>query len=818
MSGIKERVREMVAAVRDFARALPVAARSMRRNPGFFFIAVSSLAVALGLSTAVFAHIDSLTHPFVPVRDIDHLYRIWVPGSGAVAQPNGDEIRDLISAVPVFDGVVTGADVYGTVSAGEKSGDGFSLAVPPEYFTVIGAAPRLGRLFSETETDQSGIAVVSDVTWKFLFNNRPTIGNAVVTFGNKPYAVVGVMPAGFERISGASIWLPRPQHYGRYGYFIARLKTGVTETQARAQLKVVTDRLTSEYGTGRYPFGARFNPAKPDPLQLRSYHGAMIGAAVCILIIACANVAALMLARGVVKRRDQALRLSLGATRANLLTTVAAEVCIIALAGGAGGVLLASWTMHSIASIIPETAQLLGLVLEAQWTWRVFLESFAAAVLAIGLAASIPAWYSSRISPSEPLKESSGTTTGRPGSRFRVLVVAEIALSMVLLMGSSLIAKATRNVSNFDFGYDARPLFVATSGVTIRPDAAARSVDSINAAGKRRPQMTETQFNAALNRVRGLKGVVDAAVFSYGVNEKFAVISDESRSGANQLSIRQYLNVGDGFMKTLGLRIMEGRDFVEGDRAGRGGVILDQLAAKQLFPHGSAIGRLVKLGDESSKRPWLPVVGVAHSAILKFPHDAYIEEEPQVFASLPVDESATFTVMVRPRGNPIGPMLETQHVLKDQFPPKSYVHTQYWLDDYEELLAVRQFTASIFIGLGLASLALAAAGLFSVLSYSVGQRMREFAVRVALGANRNDVMKLVLSDGLVMALGGTAIGAIFGMWAGYLLESFLFGVSPVDATALVIAEGTLFAVTMASCFAPALRATRADPLVILRAT
>jgi predicted permease len=812
------RLTRATAIAREFIVALPVAARSMRRNPGFFVIAVSSLAVALGLSTSVFAHIDSLTHPNVPVRDVDRLYRMYIYGAGAVSQPTGDEIAQFVSQIPSFEGVAMGADSYGPLSVGEKGGDAGAVAVPPEYFSVLGITPRLGRLFSASENEDSGVAVVSDLTWKLLFNNRSEIGNAVVTFGERPYAVVGVLRPGLERMTGATLWLPRPRHYSRYTYFTARLKQTATEAQARADLKVVTDRFTSLYGTGRQRFGASFKSAKPDPLQLKAYHGAMIGAAVCILIIACANVAALMLARGVVRRRDQALRLSLGATRADLLTSVAAEVCILALAGGIAGVLLASWTMHAIAGVLPETAQALGIALEAQWTWRVFMESFAAMIVAVALAASLPAWYASRIAPSEPLKESSGTTTGRAGSRFRLLMTAEIALSMVLLMGSSLIAKATRHVSMFDFGYDARPLFVATSGVSIRPDSALKSVDSSNAAGKRRPQITETQFQAALSRVRGINGVLAAAAFTYGVAEKFAVISDQSRNGVNQLSLRQYMNVGDGFMKTIGLAIVEGRDFEEGDRARGGAVILDQLAAKQLFPHGGAVGRLVKLGDETSKRPWLPVVGIAHSSILKFPSDAFYEEEPQVFASLPIEASASSVILVRPRGNPTGPMLATQRLLKLQFPPKSYVQTQLWLDDYEELLAIRQFTASIFIGLGLASLALAAAGLFSVLSYSVGQRMREFAVRVALGAGRRDLMRLVLSDGLVMALGGTAVGAIFGMWGGFLLESFLFGVSPVDAQALVIAEAILFSVTMASCIAPALRATRADPLEILRAT
>ena len=373
MSAIGNRLKGVATGAHEFVLALPVAARSMRRNPGFFLIAVISLAVALGLSTAVLAHIDSLTHPYVPVRDVNRLFSVWIFGEGAVSQPTGDEIAQLVSHVPSFEGVAMGAELSGTLSVGDKGGMGSGEAAQPDYFKALGVNPRLGRLFGPDETDESGVAVVSDATWKLFFNNRSEIGNAVITFEERPYAVVGVLPEGLDQIVGANFWIPRPRHIPRFTGFIARLKPGATEAQAKSDLHVVTNRLISEYGTKRRPFAAYFRSTKPDPLRLREYHGAMIGAAVCILLIACANVAALMLARGVVKRRDQALRLSLGATRVNLLTTVAAEVSVLAIAGGVAGILIANWTMHLLAGAVPiESGWIEGSGIEPHWNWRVF--------------------------------------------------------------------------------------------------------------------------------------------------------------------------------------------------------------------------------------------------------------------------------------------------------------------------------------------------------------------------------------------------------------------------------------------------------------
>ena len=251
MSTTRERVREVMVAARDYGRALPVAARSMRRNPGFFIIAVSSLAIALGLSTTVFAHIDSLTHPYVPVRDVERLYSVWIPGDGSVSQPTGDEMAQLVQHVPSLDGVAVGVDRYGSLSVGDKGGMTSGWAVQPDYFKVLGVAPRLGRLFSPDETEDSGVAVVSGMTWRLFFDDRAAIGNAVITFEGLPYAVVGVLPEGLERMIGASFWIPRARHLTRYTTYIGRLKKGATEEQAKSDLAVVSKRLIAEYGTGR---------------------------------------------------------------------------------------------------------------------------------------------------------------------------------------------------------------------------------------------------------------------------------------------------------------------------------------------------------------------------------------------------------------------------------------------------------------------------------------------------------------------------------------------------------------------------------------
>ena len=788
----------------------------MRRSPGFFAIAAGSLAVALGLSTTVFAHIDSLAHPSVPVREVDNLY--WtVAGPGGERLPRADEAKALLGHVPSIEAVTIESRGVGTISAGDQGGAAYSTYVDADYFGAIGLRPTIGRIFAPSETEGSGVVILSDPMWRALFGDRKEIGDATVLFDGRPFSVVGVLPAGLKKMMATDVWFPSSRELlrSRLVWIDIRLKRGRSPAIAAAQLSTLLDvRLGKTLNSDRASSPIRLLPYKPDPVRLSEFQGAMIAAATCILVIACANVAALMLARGVVKRRDQALRLSLGASNVDILASVAAEVCVIAVAGGLAGLLLTGGLMHALAGSVPERTGQFGLA-DLNWNWRVFLGPFVAMVMATGLAATLPAWYATRIAPNESLKESAGTTTGRPGSRFRVLVVAEIALSMVLLIGTSLVGKATRKVAAFDFGYDARSLFVVTANVSVLPDTGAVKVGHDSVVAARRPFVTVTQFNTAVDRVRTSRGVLAASAVWFGAADNSSVISDQMNGGATPLNIPRYLNVDASFFKTLGIPIEEGRDFVEGDRAGRGAAILDQRAARKLFPRGGAVGRMVKLGDARSPRPWIPVVGIARNAQLAFPADGAVEPDPVVYASLPIEVTNSGEVVVRPSGR--GTALTAQQELMDQLPPRTFVTIHPWLERYEYTLGLRRFTAAVFIDLGVASLILAAAGLFSVLSYSVGQRKREFAVRTALGASRGNVMRLVMADGIVMALGGTAVGALVGTWAGFLLNTYLWGVYPADAGAMAVAELILFVVTITSCVFPALRATRADPVEILRA-
>jgi predicted permease len=551
---------------------------------------------------------------------------------------------------------------------------------------------------------------------------------------------------------------------------------------------------------------------KPDPLALKDFHRAMIGAAICVLLIACANVAALMLARGIARQRDYALRLALGAGRWEIAREVIVEVCALALAGSVMGALMATWVVGLMTHATPEGMTWLGFV-APQWSIRVLGVSALAVFASVAVAGAFPAWHASRTDPMRPLKESGGGTTGRAGTRFRWLVMAELALSMMLVMGASLMMKSTVLLDKYDFGYEARSLVSGTLYFGWRDSTPPAVRDQIRAE--------------ALVRVRATPGVKSASVLAPCYRSSSAIASDLVGADGKNLGANTICSaVSDGFFATIGVPIVAGRDFAAGDGAGGGVAILGERLSKRLFPHEPPIGRMVHVGGFSTRTPWLPVVGVVRD------HSLYVNPFPELgrdtssmlYISLATAETEGRVaserggdIVIRPDARATGVSISVTRLLKSLAPPRAIVRVQPWQNKYFETLAAERFLSLIFTLLGAASLALGAAGLFSVISYVAGQRLREFAVRLALGATRNNVLRLVLHEGLIMALGGTAVGAGLGMWAGFLLWDKMWGVYPVDVGALIAGEATLLAVTMLACLGPALRATRADPVEVLRA-
>ncbi|MGH7654722.1 MAG: FtsX-like permease family protein [Gemmatimonadaceae bacterium] len=377
---------------------------------------------------------------------------------------------------------------------------------------------------------------------------------------------------------------------------------------------------------------------------------------------------------------------------------------------------------------------------------------------------------------------------------------------MVLLVGASLVAKATARVASYDFGFN-------PSGL-LQVFAFDRSASSGTAG---RSLRTTADLAPVMDRIRSTDGVASVASTGNASPDSNLVISEDAGQGGPALFLRAYQSIGLGFVRTVGLTLTAGRDVNDGDREA-GAVILDERAAHTLFPHGGAVGRMIKLGDKSSTKPWLRVVGVVRHATFTFHPDPDDPGDPMVFAYLPHEPLGYWRFVVREKPGSHSVSFAIQRRIRDALGTGGYVSSSPFLAGYDQMLRGRYFVAGVFALLGAASLALAAAGLFSVLAFAVGQRMREFAVRIALGAQSADVLRLVLRDGIELALGGTAIGAIGGMWACSLLTKVLYDVNPTDVTALVTAEVILLLVTLLASAVPALRAMKADPVVVLRAS
>ncbi len=591
------------------------------------------------------------------------------------------------------------------------------------------------------------------------------------------------------------------------GIPFVRLRPGVTPQAVQSQLNAIMLRLTHAYlGPNDHPFAASLVSLRPDPATLRPYHTALIGAAVCVLIIACANVAALMLARGTVRSRDYALRLAIGASRGDIAREVVFEVAALAVIGSIAGAIFAAWGGGLITRAMPMDMHGYGFP-PPQWSVRVLAMSAAAVLISIAVAGGFPAWRASRTDPAGTLKDSSGGNTGRSHTRFRWLVTAELALSMTLLVGASLMLKSERNMAQYDFGIDTKNL--------------ANAEVYLSNLGRKTPASEFARdWRAALEGIRAVPGVEAATMVSKCVFDHFVITTDRTIEGGAAATMPRCTAVSTDYLRTFGYLVVEGRDFSGGDVQGNGAVILDQRTAKKLFPHESAVGRTVKMGDLKSPKPWMTVVGVVRDKELAF--RAYLEAgadtSEMIFVSAP-DSSRdphSFPFRIAPGAKNVRVLVS--RALAGTLPKSTFTRVGPWAEGYESSLKEERFLSLLFSLLGAASLALGAAGLFSVVSYIANQRMREFAVRVALGATRENLAGLVLREAVVMVLGGTAVGAGLGMKAGFLIWDKMYGVYPVDAGALIAAEVTLMLATMIACLLPALRATRADPVSVMRAT
>ena len=799
-----------------------VAVRSLRRSPAFTAIAVTSLALALALTTAVVSVVDTVRHPRSMMRDADRLFTVWIAGTGAGGDiTNADRIRTLQARLPSAGAIaLSGFFWNGAARAGDRSLRVSASQVSANYFHVGGVRPFLGRFFTEGSVDQDvGHAIViSHELWRRYFNGERRLDRLSLTLGDRTFQVIGVTPAvtGGDYMADAWLALPRTALESptdsRYLMALVRLKDGADLASLQRDAIAAARYLALAHGDGRVGFSAHVLPVKADPLELSELHWVLLAAALSVLLIACANLANLVLARGLARQRDMAVRLSLGARRRDVVREILAECLVVAAAGAAVGTLAGYWAVQLLITQTPDSVPYLG-TLHAWFSWRVGAASAVAALGSGVLFGLFPALRLSDLRLTERLRETSGGTTGRRRDRYSGLVIGQVSVALALLTGASLLLRASERIRSFDYGFDPRSLLRVSVGGDRHADSSARAVAQLNASVE--------------SRIAGLRHVQSVAWVGGRATDGASVTGELAGGGTRSQYLRAYSQVSGGYFRTMNIGLVAGRDFAPGEAELGGAAIVDEALARRLWNQESPIGRLIKPGAFDSNQAWLRVIGVARSirtnAREENPADEAADASPgALYVVLPdAPPSRTYVVRARPADQP-GLMLDIDRALRDLMAGSGgsrerLVWVKRWSEQNAELLQTQEFLSRLFGGFGLAALFLCALGLYSVLSYAVNQRTREYGIRMAVGAQRSDVFRGVLRDGAVLVLAGTAIGGFVTIWSNTLFDRYIGLAYHVDAVALVVAEAVLIVVALLATTAPAWRAMRSNPVEVLRA-
>ncbi len=808
------------------------AIKSLRRSPGFATVSILSLALSLGLVAAVFGLIDGIRNPRTATRDPEQLFRVFMKGAGASGTVTmADHLDVLGQFVRSVDQIAYESYAAGdALMARDIRVSGSGTRVSASWFAVRGVRPIAGRAFSEATADEDAVAsvVISERIWRTVFDAEPRLEKLAVSIEGpaetRRVQVIGVMPIELSAETGEDYWLSLPRDIRafaatqRYLTAFVRLRPGATIDTLNTEFKATTEYLTRVHGAGRIGFVHNAHPIARDPLRVSDFEWLLVGAALAVLLIACSNLANLVLARGLARQRDMAVRLSLGARRSDIVKGVLAECMVIALAGAALGILAAAWGFALLRANMPERLPTGALVIAM--SWRVVALSSGAAVLSALFFGLLPALRLSDIQLSEHMKENSGTTTSRRRGKFPALVIGQVALSLAMLTGVSLLLRASREIRAIDYGFDPARLLSVSVRSRIRADTAEAVRLALWSA-------TETRLRAY--------ATVEAVAWQSWIDTKRSPGLTGERSGAafRTRPLEGYSYVSPNYLRTIGIGIAKGRDFQEHDALSEGAVILDSATALKIWGSEDPIGKLVKFGQQDRISPWFRVVGVSRSMRSGLPRHDGEETNPQVYL---VGKTAFSKPALEPGIRPIRPYVphrafvvratarnivalrtEIPRTMHTFLPARGTVQVYGFDDQRQDLLKTQRFLASVFGTFGLLSLALCALGLYSVLSYTVTQRLREVGIRVALGATSKQIFLDVLHEGAILVVAGTAVGGLVTIWSNKLVDPYIGMLYHIDVIALVVAEVALVGVALLSMMRPAMRATKTDPVEVLRA-
>ncbi len=804
------------------------ALRLLGRNPGFTAAAIACLALGIGATTAIFSVVNAVVLRPLPYRDSGKLVRIFTefpnfPNGGLrhfwVSPPEFLDLRRDLSSWEGIEGWANqGANLAGATEPVRTTVSFVSGGMLP----MLGVQPALGRVFSAAD-DQPNVvltAVLSHGLWERAFGgDRAIIGRDIRLNGN-PCHVIGVMPAGFAfppgELDPPEVWLPlqidpaRPG--GRGSHFLSllgRLKPGITLAQANGEIGRYVQHTGETSAQGTHPFHPKNHPIVTAGFQDEVVQGVkpammvLLGAVAFVLLIACVNVANLLLARSESRRREIAVRAAIGAGLGRLLQQFIVEGILLSLGGAALGLLLA---FGGLRLIVATNAGSIPRVAEIGIDWQVLLFALGVSVATGVIFGLAPIVHTRPSTLHDTLKSASGRSAGsQQANRFRaVLVTSELALALVLLIGSGLMVKAFWRLMDVNAGFD--PSRVLTMRLAL-PGATYPN-----------PAAVSGFYNNLLERVQALPGVEAASAVSglppgRPINANDTMIEGfVPRPNGPIQNFDYYNSVSPRYFEAMRARLVEGRLFTDGDGASANPVVLvNQTLARTYWPNESALGHRVRNGGPTS--PWRTIVGVV--ADIK---NAALDRPAGTELYFPAAQAPRNTsyLAIRAKGDPmsLASAVRAQIAALDRTLPISDLRT---MEDVMDRARSRpRFLTLLLTLFSSIALALAALGIYGVISFSVAQRTNEIGIRMALGAQGGDVLKLIGAAGLRLAAAGTAIGAIGAFALTRTMSGLLFGVSSFDPLTFVLMAAALIAVTLLACYLPARRAARVDPLVALR--
>lgn len=805
----------------SLAQNLKFALRRLKNNPGFTIVAVLTLALGIGANSAMFSIVNAVLLRPLPYRDPQRLVLLsehWPQFPRlSLSYLNFRDWRDQSQS---FDAVGAVRNTVMTMTGISEAERLPAQNATANLFDLLGVKPELGRAFSDAE-DKPGaphVALISHGLWQRHFSSSSAVLGQSIILDNESYSIIGVMPAGFEVLQQApdviipfEPWartLPDDRSWHPGILPIARLKQGVSLEQARSELAVIAKRLEKQYPETNTNVSSLVDLMQDQIVQnVRPALLVLIGAVGVVLLIACANVANLMLVRATGRRREMAVCTALGARRSDIIRQLLTESVLIAIGGGALGLVLAWIAMplfvRLAGSSLPRSN---GVTMDLDVLGFTMLVAVVAGIL-FGLAPARHAW---RVDLREALNETNRGGSVRSVLRTRaVLVVSEIALAMLLLVGAGLLFKSFERLSQVSPGFSADHILVANI---------VRSPTAYTDANVRL-----SFFDRLLEQTSALPGVRAAGAISVlpvtgtGAALHFN-IQGHPRNSPDQFTISSYRVVSAGYLKTLEVPLIAGRWIEDRDREQASPVVvINSTFARTHFPNQSSLGQHIQLGAVPDPSvPWMEIVGVVADVKQSLASESAVEmyvPYRQADAVLPV---FALSLVVRTAGDPLAQTNSIRALVHQIDPNQPITGIQTMEENVSQSIAEPRFRTvllAIFAGI---ALALAAVGIFGVMSYSVAQRTREMGLRIALGSSRSRVLQLVLAYGLRL----TVVGVVIGLAATFLLtryvSSMLFNVPPYDPMTLVGVAAALVVISLCACYLPARRATLVDAIVALR--